>query len=83
MSMPLNPSMHSLNSSTFSSDIAHAVSRGAGEGVSPELPVQTTADFLSEMARKGSVSAAVALERVLRPGEPPEDWDDELDRILS
>ena len=39
--------------------------------------------ILSEMARKGSVSAAVALERVLRPGDPPDDWDDELARILS
>jgi hypothetical protein len=39
--------------------------------------------ILSEMARKGSVTAAVALERVLRPGDPPDDWDDELARILS
>jgi hypothetical protein len=39
--------------------------------------------ILSEMARKGSVSAAVALEWVLRPGDPRDDWDDGLARILS
>ncbi len=39
--------------------------------------------ILSDQARKGSVSAAVALERVLRPGDPPDDWDDELARILG
>jgi hypothetical protein len=34
------------------------------------------------MARKGSVSAAIALERCLRPGDEPSDVDAELERLL-
>ena len=56
--------------------------RGSSNG-RPPSGAEEVLQILSEMARKGSVSAAVALERVLRPGDSPEDWDDELDRILS
>jgi hypothetical protein len=56
---------------------------GKLEGESEILSREEVLQILSEMARKGSVSAAVALERVLRPGDPPDDWDDELARILS
>ncbi len=39
--------------------------------------------ILSEMARKGSVTAAAVLERVLRPQQPdPDELDEELDRLL-
>jgi hypothetical protein len=37
---------HRCQISTFSSDIAHAVSRGIGEAAGEELPAQTTADWL-------------------------------------
>ena len=56
---------------------------GKLEGEREILSREEVLQIPSEMARKGSVSAAVALERVLRPGDPPDDWDDELDRILS
>jgi hypothetical protein len=39
--------------------------------------------LLSEKARGGSVSAAIALERALRDGRHEQDIDDELDRILG
>ena len=42
--------------------------------------------LLSEMAEKGSVSAAIALERALRlpqPDDAHDEIDDELDRLLS
>jgi hypothetical protein len=38
--------------STFSCDIAHAVCRDGGEGASRELPVQTTAGWLTALAVK-------------------------------
>lgn len=44
---------------------------GKLEGESEILSREEVLQILSEMARKGSVSAAVALERVLRPGDPP------------
>ncbi len=57
---------------------------GAGEVV---LTHEETLQLLSEMARNGSVTAAVALARELRldPGEEDEDEDEldaELDRLL-
>jgi hypothetical protein len=41
-------------------------------------------ELLSQRAREGSISAAIALERALR-ATPKSDqgWDDELSRILS
>ena len=56
--------------------------KGRLEGEKEILTREEVLEILSEMARKGSVTAAVALERVLRPGNPPDDWDDELARIL-
>ncbi|MGZ5331861.1 MAG: hypothetical protein ACXWZW_11010 [Solirubrobacterales bacterium] len=52
------------------------------------LTHEDTLRILSEMARAGSVSAAVALERALRLGDEPGDEGDdeldaELDRLLS
>jgi hypothetical protein len=44
---------------------------GKLEGESEILSREEVLQILSEMARKGSVSAAVALERVLRPSDPP------------
>jgi hypothetical protein len=41
-------------------------------------------ELLSERAREGSISAAIALERALRAApKSDEGWDDELSRILS
>ena len=42
----LKASLTSRNRSTFSSDIAHAVSPAVGEGASAELPSQKTADWV-------------------------------------
>jgi hypothetical protein len=41
-------------------------------------------ELLSERAREGSISAAIALERALRAA-PKSDpgWDDELSRIIA
>ena len=40
--------------------------------------------LLSERAREGSISAAIALERALRAApRSDQGWDDELSRILS
>jgi hypothetical protein len=56
---------------------------GELEGEKQILSREETLQILSEMARKGSVSAAIALERCLRPGEPVTDAvDDELERLL-
>ena len=57
--------------------------KGKLEGEKEILTREEVLEILSEMARKGSVTAAVALERVLRSGDPPDDWDDELARILG
>jgi hypothetical protein len=53
---------------------------GGGEVVTHE----ETLRLLSEMAKKGSVTATVALARELRldPGEEEDELDDELDRLL-
>ncbi|MEK6326302.1 MAG: hypothetical protein AABM66_02100 [Actinomycetota bacterium] len=41
-------------------------------------------ELLSERAREGSISAAIALERALRASrKSDEDWDDELERLLG
>jgi hypothetical protein len=48
------------------------------------LTHEETLKILSQQARDGSVTAAVALERALRPEGPgQEDIDAELDRILG
>jgi hypothetical protein len=40
-------------------------------------------ELLSQRAREGSISAAIALERALRAfPKSNEDWDDELSRII-
>jgi hypothetical protein len=40
-------------------------------------------ELLSERAREGSISAAIALERALRATPRfDQDWDDELSRIV-
>jgi hypothetical protein len=44
--------------------------KGRLEGEKEILRREEVLEILSEMARKGSVTAAVALERVLRPGDP-------------
>ena len=51
------------------------------EGEKEILTREEVLEILSEMARKGSITAAVALERVLR-SDPAGDFDDELARIL-
>jgi hypothetical protein len=53
------------------------------DGDSEILTYQEALQFLSEMARKGSVTATVHLERILRPGKAERDIDDELARILG
>ena len=55
--------------------------KGEGEILSHEQ----TLEILSEMARSGSVTAAVAIARELRldPGDEEDELDDELDRLLS
>ncbi len=41
-------------------------------------------ELLSDRAREGSISAAIALERALRATpKSNEDWDDELSRIIA
>jgi len=44
---------------------------------------QEVLQLLTEQARTGSVSAAVALERALRPSEIEENVDEVIDRILA
>jgi hypothetical protein len=39
-------------------------------------------EMLTEKAREGSIEAAIALEEALRV-EPPDDLDDELERLLE
>jgi hypothetical protein len=61
---------------------------GEIEGDQEILTRDECLQILSEMAQKGSVSAAIALERALRLGDEPDDNDDdeldaELDRILN
>lgn len=48
------------------------------------LTHEETLQLLSEMAKAGSVTAAVALARELRldPGEEEDELDDELERLL-
>ena len=55
--------------------------KGKLEGEKEILTREEVLEILSEMARTGSVTAAVALERVLR-SDPADDFDDELVRIL-
>ena len=48
------------------------------------LTYEEVLGFLSQQAREGSVTAAAALERVLRPGpDDDEDMDDELERLCN
>jgi hypothetical protein len=56
---------------------------GKMEGETEILTHQETLQLLSEQARKGSISAAIALERSLRLGSPEPDIEDELDAILA
>ena len=54
------------------------------EGSDEILTHREVLQLLSEQARKGSITAAVSLERALRNAEPPDDEIDAvLDRILS
>jgi hypothetical protein len=53
-----------------------------GEAEKTILSREETLQILSEMARKGSVSAAIALERCLWADDGPADVDDELERLL-
>jgi hypothetical protein len=55
---------------------------GEMEGHTEILTHEEVLQILSEMARKGSVSAASVLERVLRARAEETNVDDELDRIL-
>jgi hypothetical protein len=56
---------------------------GELEGETEILSREEILQILSEMAKRGSVTAAVHLERCLRPGDSDtDDWDDELERIL-
>jgi hypothetical protein len=56
---------------------------GKLEGETEVLSHCEVLQILSEQARKGSVTAAVALERALRNTHPdPEDVDDEFERLL-
>ena len=57
---------------------------GKIEGDQDILTREETQKILSEMAQKGSVTAAVALERALRLEDPDEEEEDlfaELDRL--
>ena len=59
---------------------------GQIEGDQDILTREEVLQILSEQARKGSISAAIALERALRQDDPEDDGDelgDELDRLLS
>ena len=48
------------------------------------LTYEEVLGLLSQQAREGSVTAAAALERVLRPGpDDDEDMDDELERLCN
>ena len=51
----------------------------------PDLPTyEEILQMLTVKAREGSVSAMIALERALRPGDAdPEDIDEVIDRILA
>ena len=55
------------------------------EGEGKVLTREETLRLLSEMARAGSVTAAVAIARDLRldPGDEKDELDDELGRLLS
>jgi hypothetical protein len=55
---------------------------GELEGQTEILTHEEVLQILSEMARKGSVTAASVLERVLRAQAEETNVDDELDRIL-
>ena len=55
---------------------------GKLEGQEEILSREEVLQILSEMARKGSVTAACALERILRHQPVPDELDDELDRLL-
>jgi hypothetical protein len=55
----------------------------ADEAEKTILDREEVLQILSEMARKGSVSAAIALERCLRDDDGPVDVDDELERLLG
>ena len=57
--------------------------KGKLKGEKEILTREEALQILSEMATKGSVTAAVALERALRLHGPPDDLDRELDRLLS
>ena len=52
------------------------------EGQEEILSREEVLQIVSEMARKGSVTAAVALERILRHQPVPDELDDEPDRLL-
>ena len=52
------------------------------EGEKEILSREEVLQILSETARKGSVTAAVALELILRHQPVPDELDDELDRLL-
>ena len=57
---------------------------GEIEGDQDILTREETLKILSEMAQKGSVTAAIALERALRLKDPDEEEEDlfaELDRL--
>jgi hypothetical protein len=57
--------------------------QGKLEGEREILSREEILEILSEMAKPGSVTAAVHLERCLRPGDSATDsWDDELERML-
>jgi hypothetical protein len=61
-------------------EIGREVKNMADEGI---LSHEEVLELLSERAREGSISAAIALERALRAvPRPGEDWDDELSRII-
>ncbi len=56
---------------------------GKMEGETEILSREEVLQILSEQARRGSVSAAIALERCLRSDGPgPGDIDNALDRLL-
>ena len=57
--------------------------KGKLKGEKEILTREEALQILSEMATKGSVTAAVALERALRHHGPPDELDRELDRLLS
>ncbi len=56
---------------------------GKLEGEREILTHEETLQILSEMARKGSVTAAATLERALRGKQEANDVDDALDKLLG